>query len=208
MTVLPSIYFGNQLVKNEAFGQNVDKYTQNVTVVGGAFLIRQEVNKGQRKVSLVYGGKSLSDSLKNEIKEKARIFDIDPEGITIEQGFAMDERSVSETEVLRNRISALQNDLAQAQSREDSLRNAPLFGRQIFDEIHPIYPDILACTYSETMLFQAGSSDIQPVSQVVFQIKPASLNAEAKEKIRAWVKARCGRENAEVIYSELADQLE
>lgn len=208
VTVLPSIYFGNQLVKNEAFGQNVDKYTQNVTVVGGAFLIRQEVNKGQRKVSLVYGGKSLSDSLKNEIKEKARIFDIDPEGITIEQGFAMDERSVSETEVLRNRISALQNDLAQAQSREDSLRNAPLFGRQIFDEIHPIYPDILACTYSETMLFQAGSSDIQPVSQVVFQIKPASLNAEAKEKIRAWVKARCGRENAEVIYSELADQLE
>ncbi|HRW74351.1 MAG: DUF389 domain-containing protein [Lewinellaceae bacterium] len=208
VTVLPSIYFGHQLVKNEAFGQNVDKYTQNVTVVGGAFLIRQEVNKGQRKVNLVYGGKSLSDSLKSEIKQKARIFDIDPEGITIEQGFALDERSISESEVLRNRISALQNDLVQAQSREDSLRNAPLFGRQIFDEIHPLYPDILSCTYSETMLFHAGSSDIRPVSQVVFQINPASLNPETRDKIRAWVRARCGRENAEVIFSELDEQLE
>lgn len=208
VTVLPSIYFGHQLVKNEAFGQNVDKYTQTVTVVGGAFLIRQEVNKGQRKVNLVYGGKSLSDSLKSEIKQKARIFDIDPEGISIEQGFALDERSVSESEVLRNRISALQNDLVQAQSREDSLRNAPLFGRQIFDEIHPLYPDILSCTYSETMLFHAGSSDIRPVSQVVFQINPASLNPETRDKIRAWVRARCGRENAEVIFSELDEQLE
>lgn len=208
VTVLPSIYFGHQLVKNEAFGQNVDKYTQNVSVVGGAFLIRHEVNKGQRKVNLVYGGKSLSDSIKSEIKQKARIFDIDPEGITIEQGFALDERSISESEVLRNRISALQNDLVQAQSREDSLRNAPLFGRQIFDEIHPLYPDILSCTYSETMLFHAGSSDIRPVSQVVFQINPASLNPETREKIRAWIRARCGRENAEVIFSELDEQLE
>lgn len=202
ITVLPSLYFGHQLVKNEEFGQNVEKLTKEATVFEGAYLIRHDVNTGKRQVHLIYGGKTLSDSLKQVIKKKGELFDIDPESIHIEQGFAMDETRITESEILRNRIRAIQNELDQAETREDSLRNAPLFGRQIFDEINPLYPEILSCTYSETMLFTNGSSEIKPVSQVVFHIAPATLNLSAREKIRAWVRARCGRDNTEVIFTE------
>lgn len=202
ITILPSIYFGHQLVQNEKFGQNAEKFTKNATVFEGAYLIRHDIDKRLRKVSMIYGGKTLSDSLKTVIKKRGEIFNIDPESIRIEQGFALDEQGVSETEILRNQISALQNTLNQAEFREDSLRNAPLFGRQIFDEINPLYPDIRSCTYSETMLFTDGSSDIQPVSQVVFFISPASLDMDTREKIKAWVRARCGRDNTEVIFTE------
>ncbi len=205
ITILPSLYFGHQLVENEKFGQNAEMFTKNATVFEGAYLIRHEVDKSQRKVSLIYGGKTLSDSLKQVIKKRGEIFNIDPEGITIEQGFALDERKVSETEILRNRINAMQNMLQQAEVREDSLRNAPLFGRQLFDEIHPLYPDILSCTYSETMLFTDGSSDIHPVSQVVFRIAKGSLDPATRQKIREWVQARCGRTNTEVIFSDMPD---
>lgn len=202
ITILPSIYFGHQLVQNEKFGQNAEKFTKNATVFEGAYLIRHDVDKRQRKVSLIYGGKALSDSLKMVIKKRGELFNVDPESISIEQGFALDEQGFSETEILRNRIYALQNTLQHAEAREDSLRNAPLFGRQIFDEINPLYPDILSCTYSETMLFTNGSSDIHPVSQVVFHIVPASLDLATREKIKEWVRARCGRSNTEIIFTE------
>ncbi len=202
ITIIPSLYFGHQLVQNEKFDQNAEMFIKSATVFEGAYLVRHDIDKGQRKVSLVFGGKTLSDSLKNVIKKRGEIFNIQPENITIEQGFALDERSASETEILRNRISAMQNDLQEAEARVDSLRNAPLFGRQIFNEIHPLYPDILSCTYSETMLFTDGVSDIHPVSQVVFHISPASLDLAIREKIKEWVRARCGRHNTEVIFTE------
>jgi hypothetical protein len=202
VTILPSIYFGHQLVENEKFGQHVEMFTKNATVFGGAYLIRHEVDKSQRKVSLIYGGKTLSDSLKQVIKNKGEIFDIDPASITIEQGFALDDSKVNEAEILRSRLSAMQNELQQAEIREDSLRNAPLFGRQIFDEIHPLYPDILSCTYSETMLFTDSSTVSQPVSQVVFRIAPASMKLATREQIQEWVRARLGRNNTEVIFTE------
>ncbi len=202
ITILPSIYFGHQLVENEKFGQNADMFIKNATVFEGAYLIRHDVDKNQRKVSLIYGGKTLSDSLKQVIKKKGEIFDIKHESITIEQGFALDESTSNEAEILRNQINAMQNVLRQAEMREDSLRNAPLFGRQLYDEIHPLYPDILSCTYSETMLFTDGSSDIHPVSQVVFRITPASLNLDTRQKIMDWIRARCGRDNTEVIFTE------
>lgn len=207
ITILPSIYFGHQLVQNEKFGQNAENFTKNTTVFEGAYLIRHDVKKGQRKVNLIFGGKTLTDSLKQVIKKRGEIFNIDPESINIEQGFALDEEGASETEILRNRISAMQNNLQQAEAREDSLRNAPLFGRQIFDEINPLYPDILSCTYSETMLFTNGRSGIHPVSQVVFHFAPASLDLATREKIKEWVRARCGRDNTEVIFTE-GSQLE
>ncbi|MCF8238978.1 MAG: DUF389 domain-containing protein [Saprospiraceae bacterium] len=202
ITILPSIYFGHQLVQNEKFGQNVELFTKNVTVLGGAYLVRHEVDKRQRKVNLIYGGKTLSDSLKQVVKKSGEIFEIDPESIIIEQGFALDESKVSEVDVLRNRFNALQNDLLEAGTREDSLRNAPLFGRKLYNEIHPLYPEILSCTYSETMLFKDSSTVSHPVSQVVFRIAPESLKLATREQIQEWVRARLGRNNTEVIFTE------
>lgn len=199
-TLLPSIYFGYVLVQNEKFSEKALNYVKNITVFEGGYLLKNEINANKRTIRLIYGGNSLAGKSREAIKEKAKDFDLDTSKIIIVQGFAINENSINENEILRNKLNSQLNLLRKAKERNDSIINRPLLGQQILSEIKPLYPQIKTCAFSETILFADNSTKPEKIILVVFTASRYSLKNRDKENITNWLKARIKTLNIKVYF--------
>jgi uncharacterized hydrophobic protein (TIGR00271 family) len=199
-TLLPSIYFGYILVQNEKFSEKALKYVKNITVFEGGYLLKNEINANKRTIRLVYGGNSLAVKSRLAIKDKAIYFDLDTSKIIIVQGFAINENSINEKEILQNKLNSQLNLLRKAKERNDSIINRPLLGQQILSEINPLYPQIKTCSFSETILFADKSTKPEKIILVVFTASRYTLKNRDKENITNWLKARIKTLNIKVYF--------
>ena len=155
-TLVPSIIFGINLVKNEEFSQRADSFIGEVTLLGGNYLQNRQVHPATRTVELLYSGYGLSDSIRDEIIEKALFHRLDTSRLMISQGYdaSMVQENVrkyqSESERLSAQLAATTFNLRKSEGRVDSIRNIPLFGEKILSEIKPLFPQIAWCSYAET----------------------------------------------------------
>ena len=201
LTLLPSIYFGYVLVQNEKFTENASKYTQNITIYEGSYLLKSDIDASKRSINLVYGGNSLTEANKADIREKAQDFNLKKAEISISQGFSFQE-GADDVEMLKNQISALTTSLNMSSRTIDSLNSIPLFGKQIFSEINQIYPQILACSFAPSYFFSENSGETEKISLVVFTIKKKSMRASDEENVKRWLKARLKTDSVKVVFDE------
>ena len=199
VTFIPSIYFGYLLVEKEKFNKNAIEFCKNVSFIGGAYLLKNEIDENKKTIRLIYGGNALGESEKNEIFDKASNFNVENAKITINQGFAFNESSANEIEVLRNRLNALNLNLNEKEQKIDSLINYPKIGRQILNEIKPLYPQINSCSFSETMIFSDTSDTFQKRTMVILTSSNFALSQNDKKSITEWLKAR-QKTNKLIVY--------
>ena len=98
LVLLPSIYFGYNLVQKEKFIENATKYISNISVVEGHYLLKNEIKPLKKTIVLVYAGALLSDTQKESIREKAKYFSLRNVKIEFPQVLSVDEISAKNTE--------------------------------------------------------------------------------------------------------------
>ncbi len=212
LTLIPSIFFGVNLVKNEEFSQHAESFISEVTLLGGNYLQNKQINPAGRTIELVYSGYGLGDSAIIGIWEKALSHRLDTSRIEIHQGFdanLMQEnvrKYQSESERLNNKLAATVFTLRQTEGRVDSIRNIPFFGEKILGEIKPLYPQIQSCSYSETYLFTTVNdsirrSEMMPV--VIFIVPRNGLRISDRSKIEEWLKSRLNNPRAKTVIEEI-----
>ncbi|HAY71135.1 MAG TPA: DUF389 domain-containing protein, partial [Saprospirales bacterium] len=76
IVLIPSIYFGYQLVQQEKFVVNSGKYISNISLFEGNYLLKNDVDKKNKKIRLVYGGTELTNDQKKEIISKSIAFEM------------------------------------------------------------------------------------------------------------------------------------
>ncbi|HBG59064.1 MAG TPA: DUF389 domain-containing protein [Porphyromonadaceae bacterium] len=212
LTLIPSIIFGVNLVKNEEFAQNAESFIAEVTLLGGNYLQDKQINPAGRSVELLYSGYGIGDTTITEIWEKALKHRLDTSRIVIRQGFDANlmrenvRKYQSESERLSGQLAATTFALRQTEGRIDSIRNIPLFGEKILGEIKPLYPQIRSCSYSETYLFTAVNdttrrSKMMPV--VIFTVPRNGLRISDRNKIEEWLKSRLNNPHAKMVIEEV-----
>lgn len=187
ITLLPSIYFGYILVKNERFAENAKHYTNNLTYVEGSYLLKNEIIPSKRIIKLVYGGNTLSEASKNEIIAKLADFNIEKATVDISQGFSINDNNVEN--VLRNQVGTLSAEVKQKQQVIDSLQQLPQMGEQLLLELSQLFPEIESCSFSDTY-FYTGKKTSEKIYLVVLTSKKNSISAAEKTSIESWLKAR------------------
>lgn len=216
ITIIPSIYFGYGLVRKEAFMESAARFTRNVSIVEGNYLLKDEIDPSGKTITLIYGGSTLNDMQKRLIAERAKDFSLDEVKLIFKQGFSIDDFRSRETQldslkgeiksrddqvsILKgeiNRLNMLLKDKEEAQAR-DSRRNA--FGSQLLAEIRPLYPQISACSYAEAATFKPGTAAPEQVAVIVFKIKRGSLNKAGRTKIDRWLQSRLEGRKFKVFY--------
>jgi uncharacterized hydrophobic protein (TIGR00271 family) len=202
LVIIPSIYFGYNLIQKEKFTENATKYISSISVVEGNYLLKNKIESNNKTITLVYGGASLSESQKNNIREKAKVFSLNNAKIEFYQGFAFDEITKKNSEVNNLKIenSQLNMMLLEKGKQLDSLQSKNNFGRQILDEINNLYPQILNCTYSESYIFYNSKSNPEKVQIIIFKTKKSSLQNSEKKKIENWLKVRLKTNQIKVFY--------
>lgn len=211
LTLIPSIIFGVNLVKNEEFTRNAESFIGEVTLLGGNYLQDKQINPSGRSIELLYAGYGLGDTTITEVWEKALNYGLDTSRIVIRQGFDVNliqenvRKYQTESERLSSQLAVTTFALKQAVGRGDSIRNIPLFGEKILGEIKPLYPQIRSCSYSETYLFTLTNdttrrSEMIPV--VIFAVPRNTLRTPDRNKIEEWLKNRLGNPRAKMVIDE------
>lgn len=205
ITVVPSIYFGYGLVQKEKFTENAGKFTRSVGVFEGNFLLKNEVNPGDKSITLIYGGNSLSAAHKDAILSRAGDFSLGDAQIVIEQGITVDEEDEDGTsnviEQLQSDLNRLSASIAEKEVSADSLAQIRLnIGKELLSEIKPLYPKINSCLYSEAPLFVDSLKSPKNIQVVVLSHSYKFLEDSEKEKINSWLKKRLKSKNVKTFY--------
>jgi uncharacterized hydrophobic protein (TIGR00271 family) len=202
LVFIPSIYFGYNLVQKEKFIENATKYVNDISVVEGNFLLKNEIIPNNKTIKLVYGGASLSETQKMNIRDKAMSFSLNHVKIEFIQGFSYDQITKKNTEVndLKAEMNRLNMMLQEKDKQFDSINNKNFLGRQIFDEIKTLYPQIINCSYSESFVFYDNKSDPDKVKIFVFKTKGQYMKTSEKKKIENWLRTRLKSDGVKVYY--------
>lgn len=207
VTIIPSFYFGYGLVQKEAFMERSSRFTRNVSIVEGTYLLKEQVDPDNKTITLIYGGNTLNDLQKKAIGEKARDFSLNDVKLIFQQGFSIDDVQNRDTQrdgqldTMKAEINRLQLILSEKDKLEEKQKARLMLGRQILSEIKPLYPQIIGCTYAEASAFGSfAETDGQKTDVVVFKIKSGTLKGADKRKINGWLKSRIEGKNIKVFF--------
>lgn len=201
IVLLPSIFFGYKLVKQEKFLQKANLYISNVSIFEGNYLLKSNIDVKSNTITLVYGGSALAEEQKAEVIRKSKDFNIENASILIEQGLAfssLDEKK-SETFKLKEQIAILNNTLNKKNTEIDNLQNKQKFGQTLLNEIRTIFSEIDRCLYSESLYFDASSETFSKTSVVILSSKQPISSAD-KKKINNWLKQRLKTNEVKIYY--------
>lgn len=207
ITALPSIYFGYVLVQKEHFAEDSNRFISNVTIFGGSYLIKSDIDPGRKTLNLVYGGNTLSNDDKDRIRSRLKDFNIEGAVVDINQGFSSNIKELNEAQQLRNKLNATINQLNKTKLKVDSLQEISNHGKKLLKEIRPLFPQIKSCAYSLSKVFDASANITEKsnVHLVVFTIAKESMTPVDKENVIAWLKAREVDDGIMVYFFEEAE---
>jgi uncharacterized hydrophobic protein (TIGR00271 family) len=202
VVLFPSIYFGYNLVQNEKFTENANRYILNVSAFEGNYLLKSEINATRKTITLVYGGISLSENQKERIGQKAAIFHLSDAQIEISQGltFAKIDEKNAELFMLKQELSDLNVALNDREKQIDSLTKKAFLGNIIFNEIRNFYPQITGCIYAETFEFRKNPDVPVKTVLILFTLEKKKISNSEKKKIKEWLQARLNIELIKIIY--------
>jgi len=201
VVLLPSVFFGYKLVKQEDFLQKANLYVSNVMTYDGNYLLKYEIDVKSDKITLIYGGSTLSDNQKNEIIKKSSDFKIKDATIIIQQGLTFSNVDVANIESLKikEQIINLNNLLNKKNSTIDSITNKQKFGIEILNEIKPLFPQINSCLYSESLVFSDTLKSQIIIPIVIFSVETKIQDAD-KTKINNWLKQKTKSNSVKIYY--------
>lgn len=212
LTLVPSIFFGVNLVKNEQFAQKAESFIGEVILLEGNYLQNRQVSPQSRTIELLYSGYGLNDSIRMNIRERALAHRLDTSRLVIRQGYdaSMVQENVrkyqSESERLASQLAAATFSLRRSEGRVDSIRSIPLFGEKILSEIKPLFPQIAGCSYAETYLFSAVNDTTRRsarVPLVVFTVPRNGLKPADRERIGEWLENRLNNRQVKTVFEEV-----
>jgi uncharacterized hydrophobic protein (TIGR00271 family) len=202
IVLIPSIYFGYNLVQKEKFVGNANDFVKRINVVEGSYLLKHDIDASNRKLLLIYGGATLSDEQKGIIRDRANDFSLEDATIEYQQGFSFDEiaNQSNETNDLKAEMNRL-NLIVKEKDREiQSYEDRKYLGSQILDEVKIMYPQVVKCSYAETYIFIESQPEPERVDLVVLTLEGKKLPDKDREKIETWLKTRLNSEKVKVYY--------
>lgn len=202
LTLLPSIYFGYQLVQNEKFTAESEKFTESVTYFEGAYLIKSEITPETKTIRLIYGGNELNGLHKENILKRAKDFDIGNAEIIIDQGFSLTQKELSEADILKNNINALNLSLQKKQNIIDSILSIPEKGKDLYNEIKTIFPQVTSCTYSGSVNYNDSNYSGEAYPIVVVTAPKNRINVKERKKLEEWLHKRLNSEKLRLLIDE------
>lgn len=201
VVLLPSVFFGYKLVKQEDFSQKANLYVSNVSTYDGNYLLKHKIDVKSAKITLIYGGSALSDNQKNEIVKKSSDFNIKDATIIIQQGLTfsnVDDANIESLKI-KEHIINLNDLLNKKNSTIDSITNRQKFGIEILNEIKPLFPQINSCLYSESLDFSDTLKSTKIIPIVIFLAETKIQDAE-KAKINNWLKQKTKSNSVKIYY--------
>lgn len=199
ITLLPSIYFGYDMVQQNKFNQSVSLFLENEAVFPNDYLLNKKIDAKNKTVTLTYGGEIIDKKEIVNLKSKLPRYDLDKTTLKIQQGFAYlnNKENDGQTNTLTLALSDKEFQIKQLQSKIDSLNSQKKLVKQVFAELKTQYPDIQSCILQEAV--NQTDSTQQKVWIAIIRSKNKLATIE-QDKIGNFLKVRINIENLDTYF--------
>jgi uncharacterized membrane protein len=202
LVLIPSIYFGYLLVEKEKFSDKANRYVSTVNIADGNYLLKSVIDPDKKSIMLIYGGTSLTEEQKTDIVDKAKDFSLNDVEIIFKQGFSLDPimRKATESENLTAEINRLTLLLSEKDKQVEAMTDINYMGKQLLEEVKVLYPQIINCSYSESLLYSDTIPQPEPIAIVVLTSERNNINRPMQKKITDWLNQRLKPKRLKVLF--------
>lgn len=203
LTLIPSIYFGYLLVQKDRFVENTTRFSRNVSVIEGAYLLKHEIDADKRIITLTYGGNPLTDEIKKHIKERAKDFSLQKADLHFQQGmtFTNGDNASHDSKHLQSELERMNVLLRLNRAEKDSIDRLNKLGKQLLGEVKTLYPQVMSCIYTEAYLYEEGNKP-KKQSIVLIGLKGKALRADERAKLVSWLKLRLQKNQIKLVVED------
>lgn len=201
LTLLPSIYFGYDIVQQNRFQQRANRFIEREAIFPNDYLLKKTIDAKTHEIKLTYGGEFITDDKIEQLRSKLGAYDLGTASLEIKNGFAYgkdgeeseQEKQLSNALASQEReISALKEKLARADSEK-------ALGKQIYDELRVQYPAITSVIIQRVT---ENNAEIQTLEWLAVVTSSSKLPAADQKKIEDWLVVRVSAEKLRVYFDE------
>lgn len=202
LVLIPSLYFGYLLVQKENFMAKATRLVSSVNITDGNYLLKNIIDPKQKSITLIYAGPPLNEVQKSTIIDKAREFSLQDADINFQQGFSFDPiiRKNTETEKLTAEINRLSLIVKEKNMHIDTLIHKNDLGQQILEEVKVLYPQIINCSYAESVLFNDSTSRAEKIKIVILISEGKGIDHAGQKKVTDWLQKRLKSTRLQVFF--------
>lgn len=203
LTLLPSIYFGYDMVQQNKFIKNVNSFITNEAHFTNDYLLNKKIDPKNKKITLVFGGKEIMPEEIELLKSRLNNYNLQRASLEIKQGFAYlsENDNEIENEQLTQLTQALELKVKQEkllQSKLDSINNQQKLSTQIYTELKAQYPALESAILQPSYLLSDSTGSKK--TYLVLLSLSAKLPAQEKSKVENWLKVRLNQQNINLIF--------
>ena len=195
-TLLPSIYLGYNIVMEERFSSNASDFIQYEARFPNDYLLSKSIDAKKRKISLVFGGKEITQKEIENLKGKMKQYGMDTSSLEIKQGFAYlspgENKADDRYTLLSKALTMKERQETLLKAKLDSVTNEKKLGAQVFAELNVQYPKIKNAIIEPSTAF-TDSSKTKKLYLVLINTEER-ISSEEKAKIEKWLKVRLEQE--------------
>lgn len=188
-TLIPSIYLGYNLVRENRFQHLANLFIENEGNFPNNYLLKKEISYKNKSITLTYGGEYIQPVEVNFLKTRLQRYGLGSTQLNIRQGFSYSklEKNPEQTNPLQAELNEKKFHLQQLQERIDSAAALRNLAGQLFRELKIQYPDLTSLSLDNNAFF-SDTGRLQTLTALA-DVR-GNLPAAEREKMEAWLKVR------------------
>ena len=200
MTILPSLYFGYQLVRDSIVDSNIARYIDDEFKFNNTRVVNRYINKENKIIEIALVGAQVGDDVIDLLTNKLGEYALNGFELKVTQGEIGDSLGTEDVKnILNEELYAQNQAVLNDKEKKIELLESELLKYKLTDYAVEQMSQELKALYTGIESFSVGnqkvynSSDNSTSTQVVATIKSAVvLSAEDQERIKNWIQARTG----------------
>ncbi|MGG7035024.1 MAG: DUF389 domain-containing protein [Flavobacterium sp.] len=199
ITLVPSIYFGYDLVKQNDFTKKAERYINYEANFPNNYLLKKNINPKNQTITLVYGGQSIDSSEIKKLRSQLHKYQLEGTTLKIKEGFTYlkNEKSNKQFSEFSKALQVKENEIISLKNELRSYTTQKSFGNQIFKELKIQYPSIESCSLQNVTFYSEKSN--QQTWIAIINSKN-DLNTQNRIKIKNWLKVRLNVNTVQVYF--------
>jgi uncharacterized hydrophobic protein (TIGR00271 family) len=194
ITLIPSLYFGYDLVQQNRFEKNAARFIRNEAQFKDDYLLNRKINAREKNIALIYGGKQIQQEEIERLKKQLPKYGLQEASLVIKQGFGY--LSATQVKGPDPQLAQLTLALQEKQRLADSLNSQQQLSAGVYAEIKAQYPELQSAIIERVSV--RTDSTLQPNYLVWLSVSRRLLPAD-KNKLEAWLRVRVRKPDLKLI---------
>jgi uncharacterized hydrophobic protein (TIGR00271 family) len=200
ITLVPSIYFGYDMVAKGRFLKQANRFVDLEAVFSNDYLLNRTIDPSARKITLVFGGREITEPEIEVLKNRLANYQLSGTDLEVRQGFAymdMKKNEKDEKEQLIRMALAAETRYSDSLRKEvEALKTEGQDSKQIFKELKIQYPGLKEAVIQQ--ISPVNDSSTRKELLVLLEMKGKMSDAE-QGKLKSWLKVRLKKQDLRLV---------